>query len=124
MSLGRKITENDIGKLFKTRSGNIVEVKEIELGRCNHPVKVFDKTEGEEYFYAEKGEFYIGDFDDGVELSIYDIVECLSEEDTAPEPPETVLEEASVQKLTLTIPAGTSRLEGEFEGYRVTLEKL
>jgi len=118
MSLGRKITEYDIGKSFKTRNGHIVEIKSIELG-SHYPVKVFNKTYEDNYSYVERGKYYLNG-----DCSQYDIVECLSEEETAPETPETVLEEASVQKLILTIPTGTSRLEGEFDGYRVTLEKL
>lgn len=121
MSLGRKITEYDIGKSFKTRNGHIVEINSIEPERGIYPVEAFDITSGYCRFYVENG-MYSRFKDERVRQ--YDIVECIGEEDAAPETPETALEEASVQKLTLTIPTGTGRLEGEFDGYRVTLEKL
>ena len=41
-----------------------------------------------------------------------------------PEPPQSVYIESKSHDLVLTIPKGTKRLEGEFEGYKVILEKL
>ena len=43
---------------------------------------------------------------------------------TPPEAPEYVYKGVKTHDLVLTIPEGTKRLEGEFEGYKVILEKL